>query len=126
MNEKKNQLKIGIVLILTSALMTCSGQLCWKLGAIHTEYTLAFYLVGFVLYGMGALLMMVAFRFGEMSVLHPMLSVGFIGSLFLGGIFLNEDITIKKIAGILFILVGICFLSRQEKDKQELDGGEEA
>lgn len=126
MNEKKSQLKIGIALILTSAFMTCSGQLCWKLGAIHVEYTLVFYLIGFALYGLGALLMMLAFRFGEMSVLHPMLSVGFVGSLFLGGVFLNEDITIKKIIGIMFVLVGVCFLSRQGKDKQDGNGGEEA
>lgn len=122
MSEKKSQLKLGIALIITSAIMTCSGQLCWKLGAVHAEYTIGFYLSGFLLYGMGALLMMMAFRFGEMSVLHPMLSVGFVGSLFLGSMFLNENITVRKIAGILLILVGIWFLSRQGSERQ--DGGE--
>lgn len=118
MNEKKSQLKVGIALIVTSAIMTCSGQLCWKLGAVYIEYTIGFYLLGFLMYGMGALLMTIAFRFGEMSVLHPMLSVGFVGSLFLGSIFLNENITVRKFAGILLILVGICFLSRQENERK--------
>lgn len=122
MSEKKSQLKRGIALIITSAIMTCSGQLCWKLGAVYAEYTIGFYLLGFLLYGMGALLMVIAFRFGEMSVLHPMLSVGFVGSLFLGNLFLNENITIRKIEGILLILVGIWFLSRQGNERQ--DGGE--
>ena len=103
--------------------MTCSGQLCWKLGAIYTEFTIVLYLVGFFLYGLGALMMTVAFRFGEMSVLHPMLSIGFVGSLFLGSIFLGENITLKKIMGILAILVGIFLLSvQQEKSGEEMGG----
>ena len=121
--KKNSQLKIGIVLILLSALTTCSGQLCWKLGAVYAEFTIALYLIGFVLYGVGALLMTIAFRFGEMSVLHPMLSVGFVGSLFLGNIFLQENITIKKVIGILAILVGIYLLSIQKDKESKKIGG---
>lgn len=116
-NEKEKQLRIGIVLILLSAVMTCSGQLCWKLGAMYTEYTILLYLIGFGLYGMGALLMMIAFRFGEMSILHPMLSVGFIGALILGKVFLDEVITIKSFLGVVLILIGICLLSRQKNNR---------
>ncbi len=121
MKTEKNQLKMGIGLILVSALMTCSGQLFWKLGADNEQYMIAFYLLGFVLYGIGALLMLVAFKFGEMSVLHPMLSVGFICSLILGNKFLGEDISYRKIMGIIFILVGVCLLSYQG-DKEENKG----
>ena len=116
-NEKKH-LKIGIVLMLTSAMMTCSGQLCWKLGAERIQYVITYYLVGFILYGIGALLMVIAFKFGEMSILHPMLSVGFIGSLFLGKYFLKEEILVKKIVGILLILIGVCLLSQQGHSRQ--------
>jgi len=107
----KGQLKIGVGLILTSAVATCSGQLCWKLGAEYPSYVLLFYLFGFILYGLGAVLMVFAFKFGEMSILHPMLSVGFIISLFLGATFLKEDIQPRKIIGVLLILVGVCFLN---------------
>lgn len=118
MSKRKNQLKIGIALILISAIMTCSGQLCWKLGAKYPEYVILFYSVGFGLYGMGALLMIVAFKFGEMSVLHPMLSMGFIISLFLGAIFLDEDIGLKKVIGVLLILLGVWLLNAQRKSEQ--------
>lgn len=117
MIEKKNQLKIGIALILTSSVMTCVGQLCWKLGAEFPKLMLLYYFVGFILYGLGALLMMLSFRFGEMSVLHPMLSVGFIGSLILGAVFLNEEVGVRKIAGVLLVLLGIYFLNRQGKEE---------
>lgn len=117
--EKNTQLQKGIILIITSALLTCVGQLCWKLGAIYPAYTLLFYMVGFFLYGMGALFMIVAFKFGEMSVLHPMLSAGFIGSLFLGSMFLKEKITIQKLIGILLIILGVYFLSHYNKVQED-------
>lgn len=118
MGKEVNQLKTGIALILTSAIMTCSGQLCWKLGAKYPEQVILYYLVGFILYGVGALLMVFSFKFGEMSILHPMLSVGFIASLFLGTIFLNEDIKPTKVIGVLLILVGIWLLNARKKSKQ--------
>lgn len=118
MSKKTNQLKIGIALILISAVMTCSGQLCWKLGAKYPEYVIPFYLSGFGLYGMGALLMVVSFKFGEMSVLHPMLSVGFIVSLFLGAIFLDEEIGPRKVIGVLLILVGAWLLNVRRKSEK--------
>lgn len=116
-------MKLGIILILLSAIMTCSGQLCWKLGAIYTEFTIGLYLAGFFLDGFGALMMTIAFRFGEMSVLHPMLSSGFVGSLFLGSVFLKEAITLRKIVGILAILIGIFLLSSQKEEEYEKVGG---
>ena len=55
--------------------------------------------------------MVISFRFGEMSVLHPMLSAGFIGSLFLGAVFLDEEVHFKKIIGVVRILRGRCIVN---------------
>ena len=77
MGPNKDRLSVGIALMLTSALLTCTGQLCWKLSALR-EPPLLFLLAGFGLYGLGALLMMAAMRFGELSVLHPMLGAGYV------------------------------------------------
>ena len=123
MRKKNKHLKIGMILILVSAIMTCSGQLCWKLGAEYAQYVIIYYLTGFILYGIGALLMVIAFKFGEMSILHPMLSMGFIGSLFLGKFFLGEKIIVKKVVGMLLILVGVCLLSQQGMADKLEEGG---
>lgn len=117
--NNRKQLKKGIGLILVSAAMTCCGQLSWKFGMIHSENIIIYYLLGFLLYGAGALFMLIAFKFGEMSILHPMLSMGFVGSLFLGNVFLKEEISITKIIGIVLILAGVCLLSYQRKTKEE-------
>ena len=94
---KKDRLPVGVALMLSSALLTCLGQLCWKLSA--NEGSALYLLAGFGLYGCGALLMMAAMRFGELSVLHPMLSAGYALSLLLGALVLGEEISAGKLAG---------------------------
>ena len=66
---------------------------------------------GFALYGCGALLMMAAMRFGELSVLHPMLGAGYILSVLLGALVLGEEMTAGKLLGIAVICAGLVCLS---------------
>jgi len=47
---------------------------------------------------------------GELSVLFPMVSVGYICTLVWSRLFFNEQITRAKLAGVGLILVGIVFL----------------
>ena len=116
MQDKKNCLPAGIALMLTSALLTCTGQLCWKLAS--NRGSLLFLLVGFFLYGCGALLMMAAMRFGELSVLHPMLSAGYILSIILGALVLQEDISTNKLLGIAVITAGrVCLSTSRRAEK---------
>jgi drug/metabolite transporter (DMT)-like permease len=98
---KKN--KIGIVLILLASMSTASGQMFWKLsGGQWNRYLI----LGFLFYGVGAVLMTVAFRFGSLSVLHPLLSVGYVFALLLGITFLNEQITAMRAIAIVLIIAG--------------------
>lgn len=113
---EKSNIKIGILLMLVSSICTCTGQLLWKLAATSVQ-ALLIYFLGLMLYGIGAVVMIVAFKFGEMSILHPMLSVGFILSLFLGAIFLDEIISWKSIVGIVLILIGMIFLGKSTEEK---------
>lgn len=98
---KKN--KIGIVLILLASMSTASGQMFWKLsGGQWNRYLI----LGFLFYGVGAVLMTVAFRFGSLSVLHPLLSVGYVFALLLGITFLNEQITTLQAIAVVLIIAG--------------------
>lgn len=114
---KKDRRPVGVALILSSALLTCLGQLCWKLSA--NEGSALYLLAGFGLYGCGALLMMAAMRFGELSVLHPMLSAGYALSLLLGALVLGEEISAGKLAGIAVIAAGLfCLSTSKGADKR--------
>ncbi len=97
----------GIALILISAILACVGQLFWKLSVTQGLFIL---LIGFVCYGIGALFMIVAYRYGELSVLQPMLSMNYVLSAILGFIVLHEPLTFTKLAGILVISIGVIFI----------------
>ncbi|ANB58280.1 eamA-like transporter family protein [Anoxybacillus sp. B7M1] len=95
--------KIGILFILIASVSTASGQMLWKLSDGNWNVYLLF---GFSLYFIGAVLMIVAFRFGSLSVLHPLLSMGYVFGLLLGVAFLHEPITTMKVIGTLLITSG--------------------
>ena len=109
----QSNLSNGIVIMLCSSLLTCTGQLCWKLSA--GQNTLLFLLAGFGLYGCGALLMIIALRYGDLSKLHPMLSAGYILSVVLGAAVLGEPVTGRKVLGIAVIIAGLILINLPER-----------
>lgn len=98
--------------MLLSAATACVGQLLWKMAA--RDDSLVLVIAGLVLYGCGALLMIVALKFGELSVLHPMMSAGYVLSLVLGAWVLDEHITALRVVGVVVIIAGLVFLSSSE------------
>lgn len=97
----------GILLIIFASLLTAIGQLLWKLS---NGQELKYLVIGFMLYGIGAVVMIIAFRFGSLSVLHPMLSFGYVFAIFLGYFVLKESISIMSYAGILTIIFGVILI----------------
>lgn len=110
--EKNVQLK-GVILMVISAFCTTFGQLLWKLGmAEEGSYLLLMIILGFGLYGIGALTMIIALKFGELSVLHPLMCIGYVFTLINGRVFLGESITVLKVIGVILIIVGVVFITR--------------
>lgn len=109
--NKQQKLSLGILLILIAATLSSLGQLAWKFGADGTgNYAIILYAIGFIAAGAGMFVMMAAFRYGEVSILQPMMSLGFALSIVLGALFLNENITWYKLLGTGFIIVGSILL----------------
>ena len=107
MRESFEKNKKGILLMVIAAVFACMGQLLWKLSV--TEGIL-FMLFGFVLYGFGALLMLIAYRYGSVSVLQPMLSTNYVLSAILGFFVLQEELSVLKAAGIIIITSGVILI----------------
>ena len=102
---KKN--KIGILLICISSICACVGQLLWKISA---NEGIIFLLAGFCFYGLGALIMIIAYKFGSLSVLQPFLSLNYVLSIILAATVLKEPVTIAKVIGILIIITGVMLI----------------
>ena len=108
MLESFQRNKKGILLMALSSICVCVGQLFWKLSS-ETGITALF--IGFLLYGVGALIMLIAYRFGSLSVLQPMLSMNYVLSIILASIVLKESVTLLKFAGVLVIIVGVVLIA---------------
>ncbi|GAK03013.1 membrane protein [Geomicrobium sp. JCM 19037] len=98
---------LGIVLMIAASFSTAIGQFLWKLSGAEINVEL---IAGFMLYGAGAVLMIIAFRFGALSVLHPLLSIGYVVAVFLGVFFLQETLSIANVAGTILIVCGAVFI----------------
>lgn len=108
---KKN--RKGILMMLASALCVCLGQLFWKLSV---EDGWIFLVTGFALYVVGALLMVVGYRFGKLSVLQPVLSINYGLSVVLGFLVLGETVTLQKCIAIVVIVAGVFLVAAGDEE----------
>lgn len=113
MTESFQKNKKGILLMLVSSICVCIGQLLWKLSAKEGILVL---LAGFVFYGVGAMVMILAYRFGKLSVLQPMLSLNYVLSILLAAVVLKEEITLLKCAGVLIIIAGVILIAGGDEE----------
>lgn len=102
---------LAVVLMLGSALAACVGQLCWKLGASRG---LVWVGVGLVLYALGALLMLAAYRHGELSTLQPILGLSYALSLVLGALWLGEAVTPGRVLGVVVVTIGVALVASSQ------------
>lgn len=105
--------KKGILLMLISSLCVCIGQLLWKLSA---DMGIIVMLAGFFFYGIGALIMLLAYRFGKLSVLQPMLSLNYVLSIILAALVLKESITVLKCIGVIVIITGVVLIAGGDEE----------
>ena len=133
---KKNLIGIGIMLV--AAIFTAIGQMHWKLGLSFVDTlfdvfatsenfwkVIPYIFVGFVLYGCGSALMVIAYKFGDVSMLHPLLGVSYILSLIIGFSLLGENINLQKIIAVIVIITGLAFLgwSAYDIEKRKMQTG---
>lgn len=99
--------------MIVSSICACVGQLLWKLSAVEGIMMM---LAGFVLYGIGALVMIAAYRFGKLSVLQPILSLNYVLSIVLAALVLKEEVTIIKCIGVLVLIAGVVLIAGGDEE----------
>ena len=109
--------KKGILLMACASLCVCLGQLFWKLSGTQALWLL---LPGFALYGLGALIMLVACRYGGVSVLQPVLAMNYVLTVVLAAAVLREEITLLRIAGIVCVTVGVVLVCGGDGGEEEI------
>ncbi len=113
--QKTASWAIGLVIVCT--IFTSLGQLFLKLGIktallnleLLTNYNL---IIGLVFYAIGAILLIIAFKGGELSVLYPIIAASFIWVALLSHFYLHESISLIRWVGVAIIVLGISFIGR--------------
>lgn len=107
----------SIILVLFGSFIGSFGAVFLKLGAEHmrgsvfrllTNYWLG---VGVVLYLLSSVFYMMGVAQGQLTVLYPMVSLGYIWAIVWARIFFKEPFTRAKIGGLAMIICGVALIN---------------
>ena len=107
----------SIILVLFSSLIGSFGAVGLKLGAEHmggglskllTNYWLA---LGIVLFFGSSVFYVMGISQGELTVLYPMVSLGYIWALVWARLFFKEKFTLAKVGGLFLIVGGVALIN---------------
>ena len=105
----------GILMMIISSVFVSFGQMFWKM--FHTEGLWAL-ILGLALYAVGALIMIVAYKYGKLSVLQPMLCLSYVFAIFIGVFILNEPMTHLRLAGIIVVIFGVVLIAGGDQEEK--------
>lgn len=103
----------AICLVLLCTLLTSSAQVLYKFGVQKLVFNFAniianyYLIIGVLLYMAGAVLLVIALKHGELSILYPIIAMSYVFVSFLSRHFFNELITPLKLTGIILIIAGV-------------------
>lgn len=106
-------------MVLFSTLLTSVGQIFFKFFsqqisldffALITNYSL---ILGFLFYGLGAMILIIALKYGELSILYPIYSLSYVWvSILSPNFFPSDSMNLMKWVGIFIIILGVTFVSK--------------
>ncbi len=67
-------------------------------------------MAGVLIYGVSSVMFIGALRYGELTVLYPLVATNYVWVSLLSTKFLNEGMNAKKWAGIALILIGVTLI----------------
>jgi undecaprenyl phosphate-alpha-L-ara4N flippase subunit ArnE len=118
---------IGLMILTT--LFTSTAQVFYKFGVATLEFNIYslltnYYLIlGLVLYAIGAALMIIAFKGGELSVLYPIVATSYIWVGIFSYFIFHESISSLRWLGILAVFFGVVFIGIADKKSQGVHHG---
>lgn len=116
----------NFILLLVSVIFGATGQFLFRMGmksygqvSAAGVFKQLFAIIltpqifsGFILFGISSILWLSVISKSQLSYAYPMVSMGYVLTLILSWLFLNEHINIYKIIGTIFIMSGVIFISR--------------
>lgn len=110
--------KFAIMGMVICTLITAAGQIFLKLAADNFSPDLSlvfknYYLMAaLILYAIGLVIMTLCYKYGELSVLYPIISLSFIWVSLLSFFWLGESLNAFKIGGVVLTVLGVSFVGK--------------
>jgi drug/metabolite transporter (DMT)-like permease len=107
----------SILFVLTSSFIGSFGAVFLKLGAEHMRGGLAnliknyWLAIGICLYLLSSVFFVMGIAQGEVTILYPMISLGYIWTILWARIFFKEPFTSSKLGGLAMIIVGVALIN---------------
>jgi multidrug transporter EmrE-like cation transporter len=107
--------KLAIILVIICTIFTSVGQILMKLGTAKTGSILEIItnvplILGFVSYGIGAVLLIISLKYGELSLVYPFIALSFIWVSIASIYLFNEHVSIFNWLGLTAILIGVSMI----------------
>ena len=105
----------SMLLVFGASVLGSFGAVFLKLGAARIDNSLVSFLnprlaIGVALFLGSSVFYAAGIRGGQLSVLYPMVSLGYIWTLIWSRLFFAEPFTRTKLAGLALILLGVFFV----------------
>ncbi len=112
----------SILLVFCCTLFGAAAQMLIKSGAnslagtsLWSMLTNLPLLAGYALYGLSTILLVLALRSGELSILYPVISLTYVWVTMLSVLILHESMNPFKALGVLVIVLGVAVLGRDQR-----------
>jgi uncharacterized membrane protein len=104
-----------MALVFLASVIGSFGAVFLKMGSARLNGSMVSFLnsrliVGVALYLGSSVFYAAGIKGGQLSVLYPMVSLGYIWTLAWSRLFFNEALTREKFMGLGLILLGVCFV----------------
>ena len=125
-NSKRN-LRKSLIMVFGCTLLGAAAQILIKSGLKFLPQHVGFVelilagltnwqlMLGLSLYGGSTVLLVLALRYGELSMLYPVIALTYVWVAMLSLFFFNESGNIFKAAGLVLIVGGVCVLGMSQK-----------
>jgi multidrug transporter EmrE-like cation transporter len=107
-----------VLLVFCCTILGAAAQILMKIGMARFHPDLGSLLTnlplitGYALYGVNTLLLVLALREGELSMLYPIIALTYVWVTLLSYLLLKEPVNVYKNVGITTIVIGVAVLGR--------------
>jgi drug/metabolite transporter (DMT)-like permease len=110
----------AILLMFICTAFTSAAQVFYKIGAMNLPDIITNYhlIAGLCLYALGAVIFVTALKYGEVTLLYPVIASSYVWVAILSWVIFSDAMGALKVAGIGLIFCGITVIAFGSKKKE--------